>query len=216
MRDKKWLIDSFDEKSALHTCPFIHSSTQAKTCNAKGLKCAMCLCAKAHSRTPIRKKLDCQHIINEKMLKKEHLLLGSYISVDHYMSSVMGCLPHTFGKERIGYSCGNLFVNHASGKMFNFCQFSKNASETINSKPHLKSLARQEGIAIKKYHADNGVFASKEFKGECDILKQEYSLSGVGKHHQNGVAERNIKTVSQWVCANMLHFAHNWPSQANV
>jgi hypothetical protein len=110
----------------------------------------------------------------------------------------------------------HLFVDHASGKLFNFCQFSNNASETINSKRCLENLARQEGIAIKKYHADNEVLVSNAFKGECDILKQEYSYSGVGVHHQNGVAERNIKTVSQWVCANMLHFAHHWPSKANV
>jgi hypothetical protein len=69
MRDRKWLVDFIDEKSALHTGPFLHSSTQAKTCNPKGLKCATCLCAKAHSRALIKKKLDSQHIINEKMLK---------------------------------------------------------------------------------------------------------------------------------------------------
>jgi hypothetical protein len=96
MQDRKWLIESFDEISALHTGPFIHSSTQAKTCNAKGLKCAACLCAKAHSRIQIKKKLDSQHIINEKMLKKEHLLPGSCIFVNHYMSSVMGCPPPHF------------------------------------------------------------------------------------------------------------------------
>jgi hypothetical protein len=114
--------------------------------------------------------------------------------------------------RKIENSCGTLFVK----KLFIFCQFSNNASETINSKRHLESLARQEGIAIKKYHADNGIFASNAFKGECNILKQEYSFSGVGAHHQHGVAERNIKTVSQWARANMLHFAHHWPSQANV
>jgi hypothetical protein len=146
------------------------------------------------------------------MLKKEHLLMDSCISVDHYMSSVMGCLPHTHGKERIGYLWGTLFVDHASGTLFNFCQFSNNASETINSKQGLKSLARQEGIAIEKYHADNEFFASNAFKGECDILKQEYSFSG------DGVAVRNIKTVSQWARANMLQFCPSLakPSQANV
>jgi hypothetical protein len=151
------------------------------------------------------------------MLKKEHLLPGSCISVNYYMSSVMGRLPHTFGEERIGYSYGTLFVDHESGNLFNFCQFSNNASEmAINSKRLLKSLAVQEGISIKKYHADNGIFASNAFKGECDILNEEYSFSGAGTHHQNGAAERNIKTVIQWVRANMLHFAHHWPSQANV
>jgi transposase InsO family protein len=132
------------------------------------------------------------------------------------MSSVMGRLPHTFGRERIGYSCGTLFVDHASGKLFNFCQYSTNANETISSKRRLESLACQEGITIKEYHADNGVFASNAFKDECDSLNQQYSYSGVGAHHQNGIAERNIKTVAQWARANMLHFAHHWPAQANV
>jgi hypothetical protein len=35
-------------------------------------------------------------------------------------------------------------------------------------------------------------------------------------HHQNGVTERNIKTVAQWAWANILHFAHHWPAKANV
>jgi hypothetical protein len=60
------------------------------------------------------------------------------------------------------------------------------------------------------------VFASNAFEDECDSLSQEYSFSGVGAHHRNGVAERNIKTVAQWARANMLHFAHHWPAQANV
>ncbi len=48
------------------------------------------------------------------------------------------------------------------------------------------------------------------------MLDQRYSFSGVVVHHQNGIAEQNIKTVAQWACANMLHFAHHWPAKANV
>jgi hypothetical protein len=105
----------------------------------------------------------------------------------------MGHLPHTFGREQIGYSCGTLFVHHDSGKLFNFCKYSTNAVETISSKHRLESLAQQEGISIKAYHADNGVFALNAFKEDCVSLDQRYSFSGVGAHHQNGIAERNIK-----------------------
>jgi hypothetical protein len=108
------------------------------------------------------------------------------------------------------------FVDHASGKLFNFCQYLNNATETIQSKCCLESLAKQEGIKIHEFHADNGIFASKEFKDNCASMGQIYSFSGVGAHHQNGVAERDIKTVAQWARANMLHLAHHWPSQANV
>ncbi len=41
-------------------------------------------------------------------------------------------------------------------------------------------------------------------------------FSGVEAHHQNGVAERNIKTIANWVQANMLHMAHHWPEHANI
>jgi hypothetical protein len=50
---------------------------------------------------------------------------------------------------------------------------------------------------IKEYHADNGVFASNVFKGDCDSLHEQYLFSGVGAHHQNEIAERNIKRVAQ-------------------
>jgi hypothetical protein len=74
----------------------------------------------------------------------------------------------------------------------------------------------QEGIEIKKYHADNGIFATKAFKEECDLKGQGYLFSGVGAHQQNGVAERNITTIVNWAQANMLHMAHHWPEHANI
>jgi hypothetical protein len=70
-------------------------------------------------------------------------------------------------------------------------------AETISSKYQLESLAQQEGFTIQEYHANNGVFASKAFHDNCDFLNEKYSFSGIGAHHQNGIAERNMKTVSQ-------------------
>jgi hypothetical protein len=78
----------------------------------------------------------------------------------------------------------------------------------------LKSQAHKAGFKIKKYHSDNGIFSSAAFKAHCDRQGQEYSFSGVGAHHQNGVAARNIKTIAQWAHANMLHLATHWPQQA--
>jgi hypothetical protein len=98
---------------------------------------------------------------------------GCCVSVDHYMSSVMGRLPHTSGHKQVGYSCGTLFVDHASGKLFRFCQYSTTAAKTLSNKRRQESIARQEGITIQEYHADNGIFASKAFKAGCDSLDQK-------------------------------------------
>jgi hypothetical protein len=134
--------------------------------------------------------------VKTNVLKWSHLAPRSCVYVDHYMSSVMGRLLHTFGREWIGYSCGTLFVDHASKKLFNFCQYSTNAVETISSKHCLESLAQQEGISIKTYHTDNCVFVLSAFKEDCASLDQRYLFSGVGAHHQNGIAEQNIKNSS--------------------
>jgi transposase InsO family protein len=88
-----------------------------------------------------------------------------------------------FGKEQSGYTCGSLFVDHAS------------------------ALAMEEGFKVKEYHSDNGIFSSAEFKEHCTRQHQKYSFSGVGVKHQSGIAERNIKTVAQWARTNMLHIA---------
>jgi hypothetical protein len=45
-------------------------------------------------------------------------------------------------------------------------------------------------------------------KNDCTSKHQQLSFSGVGAHHQNGVAKINIKTISQWALASMLYAAH--------
>ena len=90
------------------------------------------------------------------------------------------------------------------------------ASKTIRSVQQLEGMTKEEGFSTEKYHADNGVFASNEFEEHCVCNKITYSFIGVGAKHQNGVAERNIKTVAQYACANMLHLATHWPQHASV
>ena len=131
----------------------------------------------------------------EMILKQGHTKPGDCVSADHYISTVQGRLFNTFGREKQGYTCGTLFVDHASGKIFNFCQVSTSASETVDSKHKLETLAAEEGFEIKAYHSDNGTFASSAFTNDCCQLQQKFTFSGVGAHHQNGIAECNIQMV---------------------
>jgi hypothetical protein len=82
-------------------------------------------------------------------LKVKNLLLGSKVSADHYFPPINGCLPHTFGREQVGYTRGSLFVDHASRKIFNFPQYSNTANKTIKSAMKLEVLARDKGFKIK-------------------------------------------------------------------
>ena len=228
MRDRKWL-KSRTSDDALHSGPFLPClNRRGPTCDILPLKCASCLLGKAHRRTPeshkqqvtdpdatndFRKRVDGTL---PKILKRGHLHPGDCVSADHYVSSVQGRLYDSFGREKHGYSCGTLFVDHASGHVFNYCQLSTSANATIASKHQFESIARQAGHRIKSYHSDNGTFASTAFKDDCHMSQQTITFSGVGAHHQNGVAERNIKTISQWARASMLHAASHWPAQANL
>ena len=61
------------------------------------------------------------------------------------------------------------------------------------------------GVELKRFHTDNGIFKSKAF---VEALKDNYQMiikSGVGAHHQNGVAERAIGTVQAMARAMLLH-----------
>ncbi len=204
-----------DNKTALHSGPFIPTKkgSCAQLCDTSTLKCTACLYAKASKRSP--DNLAPRPSSKKQVLKQDHLKPGDCISVDHYFSPIIGQIPHTFGKERSGYTCGSLFVDYASGKIFNFPQYSTNAFETIKNTLRLKALAMEEGFKVKEYHSNNGIFSSTEFKEHCTRQHQKYLFSGVGAKHQNGIAKRNIKMVVQWAPANMLHVATHWPQHAN-
>ena len=218
MHDKKWLpSDDVKIKTTLNSGPFIKmkSGSRAHCCDDYStLHCAACLYAKISTRSP--KNLAPRPSPKNNILKRDHLLPGDCSSADHYFSPIPGRLPHTFGRERNGYTCGSLFVDHARGKIFNFPQYSNTVSETIRSALWLEAFAQEEGFHIKGYHLDNGIFASLEFKLHCAEQNQKYSFCGVGAKHQNGIAERNFKTVAQWARANMLHLATLWPQHANA
>ena len=76
--------------------------------------------------------------------------------------------------------------------------------------------AADVGISIKGYHSDNGVFNCKDFKEHCRALGQKLRFSGVGAHHQNGVAERAIQTITSMARACLIHCTLRWPERAVI
>ena len=81
-----------------------------------------------------------------KKLKHGHTKPGDCISTDHYMPVVPDCLPHAYGRDKAGCTCGTLFVDHASGKIFNFSQMSTTAAKIVQSKLHLTACALPRGL----------------------------------------------------------------------
>ena len=199
----RWLIRS----------GFLSCSNPKAVANCEAVKCACCeygtASKRSHGSTVTRQRKE-----KEMELKKEDLLPGQRVSVDHYQSTQPGRLYSSRGgvgpKSR--FVGGAVFVDHASGLIKVMHQVSLDAVETIKSKLFFEKEAWQDGVKIQAYHTDNGVFTSKAFLDELITTNQRVRFSGSGAAHQNGVAERGILTVVSMARKMLLHAAMRNPS----
>jgi hypothetical protein len=180
-------------------------------------QCAACHFAKMHLRPT---EATTQTIRPEKdgVLKTGHLKPGEMVSTDQYVSKQLGRLPHTRGKESANekYQGGTIFVDEASGFIFIQHQVGLTASETIRSKHLFERESASCGVLIQNYRGDNGVYKTKEFMDDLEQRNQTMRFSGVGAHHQNGIAERAIRTISESARAMILHAAIHWPEEISL
>jgi hypothetical protein len=134
------------------------------------------------------------------------------------MSATHGRLPHTKGKESKSkkYTGGTIFVDHSTSYIHHANQVSLRVGETLKAKNTFERFAKECGHTVNMYHADNAPFRAEEFVRDCTNKGQTVDYSGVGAHHQNGVAERAIRTVTTWARTMMLHQVLHWPTEARL
>ncbi|KAI2500410.1 hypothetical protein MHU86_14081 [Fragilaria crotonensis] len=181
-------------------------------------KCAACQYGKQHRRpipgtTPSSIVKDRAHA-----LKTDNLLPGQRISVDHFICSTRGRLLTSAGKTKLDdmYTGGCIFVDHASGYIFVEHQVSLNSHETLKAKESFERMCRNTGVTPQEYLADNSkTFTSSEFSRNLSDFQQVIRFAGVGAHHHNGIAERNIRTIMAIARTMMLHSAIHWPDVAD-
>ena len=82
-----------------------------------------------------------------------------------------------------------------------------NATETFKEKITFEREDQSQGVMIKGYHTDNWIFNASEFMGNILKNQQKIRFSGAGASHQNGAAERSIKTVVTMVRTMLMHAA---------
>ena len=82
-----------------------------------------------------------------------------------------------------------VFVDQASHMGFIYLQKTCSAEETIEAKRAFEQYAESQGVRVRAYLADNGIFKAKKWVEECRQRKQDLTFSGVNAHHQNGIAE---------------------------
>ena len=107
---------------------------------------------------------------------------GETVSVDQMISPTPGLVAQMIGMlTNTRYTCATIYVDQYSGYSFIWLQKSTNAEETLIGKKAFEAHARESGVRIKHYHADNGVFKARSWVAECKRTGQRMMYAGVGK-----------------------------------
>ena len=177
--------------------------------------CGACAYGKAKRKPTKRSKTDKDSPSHDKELSKEILIPGQKVSMDHFIVSTPGRSYNSRGSDSHDkmFKGGVIFVDHASGYVFVVPVVNFTAGEAIRAKREFEQEMASMGVVALHYHTDNGVFTTAEFQDELAKLNQGLSLSGVGAHHQNAVAERAIGTVVSLARTMMLHSKLRWPKE---
>ena len=105
-----------------------------------------------------------------------------------------------------------VFVDHFSHLLFVHLQQGATAEETIEAKNVFERYARNYGVTVKHYHADNGIFESNKFQEAVKHSGQNLTFCGVNAHHQNGRAEKKIRDLQEMARTMLLHAQQRWPN----
>jgi hypothetical protein len=110
------------------------------------------------------------------------------------------------------YRAATVFVDHWSELSYKHLQNSTNAEVNMEAKVEFERYAAKTNIKVRHYHADNGRWGKILFKNEV----QKQTFCGVNDHFQNGVAERQIRTLQDQARAVLAHAQARWPSAINA
>ncbi len=174
------------------------STYDAPLCNA-------CLHGKQHRRT-------LPSTSTAGILDALHLEPGDCVSGDQVESTAPGLLPTYRGTPSTDrYHAGTLFVDHASRYLHFTPHLSTGSKEALQAKHSFELLAFQHNHSIKCYHTDLGIFASNDFCLSYTQQKQRMKFCGVNAHHQNGIAERHICSITECARTMLIHTMISWP-----
>jgi hypothetical protein len=90
-------------------------------------------------------------------------------------------------------------------------QESLTSADTVEAKEVFEAFARNMGVRIQHYHADNGRFADNDFMNTVKKQQQTISFCGVNAHFQNGIAEKRMRDLQEQARTMLLHAKSRCP-----
>ena len=137
---------------------------------------------------------------------------GERVSVDQLVSPTPGLIAQMAGfLTTKRYKYATIYVDQASRLSFVYLQKTATADETLLGKEAFEQYSKDRGVNIEGYHADNGIFRANKWVTACQLKGQGLSFAGVNAHHQNGIAERRIRTLQELARTMLIHAAKRWP-----
>jgi hypothetical protein len=116
-----------------------------------------------------------------------------------------GCLRKDF------YSCATIFVDGSTDYGHVHLHLSTSGDQTLAAKHDFEHKAKSFGREIQSYHGDNGQLIENKYKEDMKQKQQSLTVCGIGAHHQSGIAEHQIPTLSKRAQSMLLHSFVCWP-----
>jgi hypothetical protein len=134
---------------------------------------------------------------------------GECVSVDQLESRQVGFVAHLKGRLTLGrYRVATIFVDHHSRLGYVHLQKDSTSKETLKAKHAFELYARERGVKVKNYHANNGRFVDNAWREGLAQENQGITYCRVNVHWQIGITQRDLKERTLTM---MLHAQHHWP-----
>jgi len=169
--------------------------------NCQVPKCPACLFGKITKKPWRTKGKD-----HRRIRKEDENTPGANTSVNQMESTMQST-----GKLLQAKNNGTMiFIDHFSSFTYLHLMTSLSSEQTMAAKATYEPIAQTYGLSIHGYWADNGWFADKEWKQDCNEQHQDLTICGVSTHHQNGIAEKRIHDLCEGARTSLLHAMQCW------
>ncbi len=172
--------------------------------------CVSCMFGQAH-RKPWRFKSSIDgkdSVLRGPALSKP----GQTVGADQLVSAQPGLVPQEKGSlTRAPIWAATVFVNYYTKYIYASLMVDQTAETTLEAKHAFEHFSATRNVEIQHYHADNGIFTDNLFREDVQKSMQRLTLCGVSAHHQNGVVERAIKSLTLITRTLLLHAQRHWP-----
>ena len=136
---------------------------------------------------------------------------GAMVSVDQLISPTPGLIAQMTGiLATKRYTCATIFVDQFSRLGYVHLQKTTSGVDTVQGKQAFEQYAKDKGVTIQGYCADNGIFKENKWVHACKNNLQTLKFAAVGAHHQNGHAERRIRELQDLARTMLIHANKRW------